>query len=125
MRTTNCIMIDYDESERYVLNKLQQNKIAVLASCGTDMRVSARSMSIVNRGLEIWFQTDKRFKKSGQMEENPFVALCIGNIQIEGRVENCGHSLDPENKFFCDEFAAHHPGSYKAYTLTRDRYMST
>ncbi|HRX15881.1 MAG TPA: pyridoxamine 5'-phosphate oxidase family protein [Spirochaetota bacterium] len=115
--------INFNDAVDYVLKKLQKNKIAVLASCGADMRVSARSMSIVNRGLEIWFQTDSRFKKNRQMDENPFVALCLENIQIEGRVEKTGHSLDPENKFFCDEFELHHPGSYKAYTLSRDEVI--
>ena len=112
--------INFNDAVDYVLKKLQKNKIAVLASCGSDMRVSARSMSIINKGLEVWFQTDNRFKKKRQIDENPFVALCIENMQIEGRAEKTGHSLDTENKFFCDEFMLHHPGSYKAYTLSRD-----
>ncbi|MDA3900606.1 MAG: pyridoxamine 5'-phosphate oxidase family protein [Spirochaetes bacterium] len=119
----NSQKIKYDDAVTYVINKFQKNKIAVLASCGVDMHVSARSMSIIHDGLDIWFQTDRRFKKKRQIAENPYVALCIENIQIEGKAEQVGHSSREENKHFCEEFAIHHSGSYNAYTNTRDEVV--
>lgn len=109
----------YDEAVTYVLHKLQKNRVAVLASCGTDMHVSARSMSIVNFGLDIWFQTDRRFKKKRQIDENPRVALALDNIQIEGTAEVQGHPSSESNTWFCKEFALYHRGSFDAYTNTR------
>jgi general stress protein 26 len=80
------------------------------------MRVTARAMSIINDGLNLYFQTDTRFLKARQMEENSRAAFCLANIQMEGTVINRGHSSLPENSWFCDEYSRVHYGSYTSYS---------
>ncbi len=112
-------IIDFSESETYLLEKLTKHRTAVLATCGNDMQVTARAICIVNDGLNIWFQTDSRFSKTQQMRENPRVALSFENIQIEGVVHEMGHASLESNKWFCKEFSKVHPDSYNDYTNTK------
>jgi len=125
MINTSTDEVNLEEVKEYVLKKLEKNHIAVLASCGSDMRVSARSMSIVHDGLTIWFQSDSRYLKAAQIRENPNVAIVIENIQIEGVARNVGHSSLESSRWFCEEFKRVHPGSYEAYTLTEHEQIYT
>ena len=89
--------IDYAMLEQEIIRLLDDHKILILATSAND-RVTARSMSCVNIGLNIYFQTDKRFIKFDQIKQNPQVALCAGNVQIEGMAKIGNHSLDSSNK---------------------------
>ena len=106
----------YNVSIKYVLEKLSKNIIVILATCGKNLRVTARSISIVNNELAIFFQSDKEFLKSRQMKENPNVAICFENIQIEGIATNSGHSSLEKNKWFRDTYKKVHPGSFEKFT---------
>lgn len=120
MTISDRTQIGFNDSAAYVLRKLEKCKIALLATCGKDMRVSARSMSIVNDGLVLWFQSDSRFAKSKQIGENPNVAFCFENVQFEGLARNMGHSSLEGNFWFCREFEKYHKSSFDAYTMTKN-----
>lgn len=81
------INLPYNELETEVLSILAQTRHMVLATAAQN-RVTARTMSIVNIRLDLYFQTDRRFLKVDQIERNPNVALCAGSLQTEG------HALD-------------------------------
>lgn len=92
----------------------------MVLSTSENGRVSSRMMSIVQIGGELYFQTDKTMKKYTQIMKNNNVALCIDNIQIEGRCTEAGHPLD--NAAFCDIFQECFKSSYSAYSaLSNER----
>ncbi len=123
MSADDRIQISYEECVSYVMQKLKKNAVAVLATCGKDMLVSARSMSIVHDGLVVWFQTDVRSLKVKQMQENANVALTFDNVQYEGEACDMGTWSDEGNDWFCKAFEQRHKGSYDSYTRTREEVI--
>jgi general stress protein 26 len=104
--------IAYRKLEDELLGALESNHIWVLATTDGSI-VSARSMSIVSSGLDIYFQTHRDFKKMHQISENGNVALCFSNISIEGEAFVTGSWEDvPEIK---EIYISHHPRSYELY----------
>ena len=76
--------------------------------------VTSRMMSVVQMDGLFWFQTDRRFRKYSQLAENPRVALCADNIQIEGLCREAGRPLD--NAAFAALYRARFPSSFGRYT---------
>lgn len=109
--------LNFNEAEKETIDYISKNKIMVLATSSKD-RVTARMMSIINDGMTIYFQTDTDFLKYRQIKENPNVALCIGNIQIEGVAKITCHSL--ENPFFVEVYKKNHEGSFAKYSHLKD-----
>jgi uncharacterized pyridoxamine 5'-phosphate oxidase family protein len=106
---------DFQKLKDEVIEMLRNKHIVVLATSSSN-RVTARSVSCVVLNSKIYFQTDKTFLKCEQIIENPNVALCIDNIQIEGNAMIKGHPFDKENKAFIEEFKKVHNGSFNAYS---------
>lgn len=94
---------------------------AMVLSSSADNRVSSRMMSVVcNDGL-FYFQTDKNFRKYYQLINNPYVALCTENIQIEGVCTEIGNPMD--NTVFCNVYKECFSGSFKKYTLLKNERL--
>ena len=104
-----------------ITTMLAANRIWVLATSSED-RVSARSMSIINDGLDIWFEMRSTDLKGRQIQANPRVALCWNNVQIEGRAEILGNAHAPSpanaagNAWFCREYARVHPDGFRRWS---------
>lgn len=105
-----------------IIDILDKEKHIVLATC-SDGRVTARTMSHINAGMDIYFQTDKRFFKFVQILKNPKVALCTGNLQVEGLAELRGHPFDSENAEFCSLYKKKHPHSFDMYAAIKDEIV--
>jgi general stress protein 26 len=105
----------YGALKEEIINLFGESKVMVLAT-SSNSRVTARSMSCVFNGINIMFQTDETFAKVSQIKENPSVALCINNLQIEGMAIIKGHPLNNENKSFINKFKEQHEGSYYTYS---------
>ncbi|MBN2302840.1 MAG: pyridoxamine 5'-phosphate oxidase family protein [Anaerolineae bacterium] len=106
--------ISYDDLARSIIKQLDKTPEMVLATCAGD-RVTARMMSCIHRDLRIYFQTDRGFLKYEQIVQNPNVALCISNMQIEGTARILGRWSeidDPELKAL---YRQHHAGSFERY----------
>lgn len=86
----------------------------MVLSTSADGKVTSRMMSIVQQDGVFYFQTDKTMRKYHQLMKNPYVALCIDNIQIEGVAEEAGKPL--EHKIFSKLFSQQHKGSFDAYS---------
>jgi uncharacterized pyridoxamine 5'-phosphate oxidase family protein len=84
-------------------------------------RVTARPVSIINNGLLVLFQTDKDFIKYQQIKQNPNVALCIGNMQIEGTAKITCQPF--ENNFFIDNFKRLHQSAFQRYSHLKDNVI--
>lgn len=107
--------LNYDLLEKEVIEILDNNTIWIIATSAKN-RVSARSISIVNRGLEIYFQTHKDFLKYKQIKENNKVALCWKNVQIEGVAQIKGNPFEEKNSEFIELYKKYHKGSFEMYT---------
>ena len=116
------IFIDTLELEKEVITLLEREKYLVLATCSGD-RVTARSMSHINIGLDVFFQTDKKFLKVKQINQNPRVALCISNLQIEGIAEFQEYPSDEENIRFYELYKQKHPNSFEMYSGIKDEIV--
>jgi uncharacterized pyridoxamine 5'-phosphate oxidase family protein len=107
--------IDYETLREEVLRFLDEHKVLFLATSADD-RVTARAMSCVHVGLEIYFQTSNKSVKFTQLVKNPKVALCAANIAIEGVATIGKHTMDPENEQFVELYKEHHLGAFNAYS---------
>lgn len=106
--------INYFDLENEIIGCLEKNKVWVLSTSYNDY-VTSRSMSIVNEGLNIYFQTNKCYIKDSQMRENNKVSLCFSNISIEGTVKEIGDWKDEKNIELMELYKSDHLGSYNAY----------
>jgi Pyridoxamine 5''-phosphate oxidase. len=108
--------IDYENLKNEVISSLEKNKIWVLSTTSNN-NISSRSMSIINKGLDIYFQTNKCYIKHDQMLENNNVALCYNNISIEGIADEIGNWKDEKNKELMELYKSVHLSSFNAYGL--------
>lgn len=116
------IACDPNMLKEEIIEILKSEKHIVLASC-SDGRVTARTMSHVNVGTDIYFQTDKKFLKVEQISKNPRVALCVGNLQIEGIAEFGSHPSAPGNTEFSRLYKQKHPHSFERYSSLEDEIV--
>jgi hypothetical protein len=107
--------IDYQVLEKEFIDFIDVHKILILATAANN-RVTARAMSCVHIGLKIYFQTGKTSIKYNQLKQNPHVALCCNNVQIEGLARIGEHPLSAASFAFKELYQAHHPGSFKTYS---------
>ena len=96
------LLIEFNKGKTMVLSSAENNK------------VSSRMMSIAYFDGLFYFQTDKTFKKYNQLVNNPYVALCTDNIQIEGICKELGHPLD--NPAFCKVYKDVFFSSFNKYS---------
>ena len=114
--------INYDILKDEAIQFLGAQKFLVLATSSDD-RVTARTMGYVNKGLTIYFQTDRTFLKVKQIEKNPYVALCGANVQIEGIAKIRNHPLDPSNREFLDLFKKKLPLAFNTYSHLKNEIV--
>lgn len=84
------MVFNYKEALVRVFEQLGESKLMVLATSYKDYP-TARMMSCIMYDGKIAFQTSRAFVKYKQMQANPQVALCVDNLQIEGRAHFAGH----------------------------------
>ena len=106
-------ILNFEMELKKVFKKIGKAKFASLATCSQNMP-TVRTMSIVFFDNKIYFQTSKEYVKFKQISENNSVALCIGNIQIEG-IANIKGKTSEQNKFI-EKYKKSHNSSYKKYS---------
>ena len=107
--------MEYNEAVQYLMNKLQPSKIMALAS-SVNNHVMVRNVSCLIYDDAIYFKTDKNFRKTKQLYENPRVALCVGGIQVEGIATIKGLVVEEEGRKFEKLYQKYLWGSYNAYS---------
>ena len=105
--------LDFNIELEKVYKKIGKSKFAVLATSAQN-KPTARTMSIVFFDNKIYFQTSNEYLKYKQITENNNVALCIGNMQIEGNANIKGKTIE-QNKFI-EIYKKSHNSSYKKYS---------
>lgn len=108
--------INYENAKSEIISTLEKNRNWVLSTSYKD-KVSSRTMSIINNGLDIYFQTNKCYLKYDEISNNNNVSLCFNNISIEGIAEEIGDWKDPKNTELMNLYKSVHPSSFDAYGL--------
>ena len=97
------------------LHTLEMNKVWILATSADDL-TTARSISLVNIGLRIFFQTHASFTKYQQIEKNKNTALCCKNIQIQAEAIIRGRVSDDCNDKFRELYRRVHASAFQRYS---------
>ncbi len=107
--------MEFEEGVAYLFDKLGEYKIMALGSSYQDY-VMVRNVSCLFYDNKIYFKTDKNFRKTQQILNNPHVALCCGGIQVEGLARNTGLVVDEPGRRFEQLYRKYLWGSYNAYS---------
>lgn len=113
-------MEEFEKQINLFFEELGKNKAMVLSTSLND-KVTSRMMSFVIIDNCFYFQTDRSFRKYGQIKNNPNVSLCIDNIQIEGVCSQLGHPSD--NSQFCAIYEKCYKWSYEHYSGLKDERL--
>ena len=107
--------LTFEQAVALMFEKLGDSKIMALASAvGTHVMV--RNVSCLFYDNKVYFKTDKNFRKTQQLFENPNVALCWSGVQIEGVALNKGLVVDEPGRRFETLYKKHLWGSYNKYS---------
>lgn len=107
--------LTFDQAVDLMFEKLGDSKIMALASSVSDY-VMVRNVSCLFYDHKVWFKTDKNFRKTQQLYQNPHVALCWSGVQIEGIAENKGLVVDEPGRRFEGLYKKYLWGSYNKYS---------
>lgn len=107
--------LSFEDAVSLMFEKLGDWKIMALASSVNDY-VMVRNVSCLFYDNKVYFKTDKNFRKTKQLYENPQVALCWSGVQIEGIAENKGLVIDEPDRRFEKLYKEHLWGSYNKYS---------
>lgn len=107
--------LTFPQAVELMFEKLGTDKIMALASSVNDY-VMVRNVSCLFYDNKVWFKTDKNFRKTQQLYQNPQVALCWSGVQIEGIAENKGLVVDEPGRKFETLYKKHLWGSYNKYS---------
>ena len=106
--------LDYESTRNQVVEFLASKRAIVLAT-SLDGRVTARTVSMVSEGLDVYFMSWGHHTKCVQIRGNPRVALCRDNVQIEGLAEILGSPLDEGNKRYAETLRHRYPDDYQMF----------
>lgn len=115
MDYSKCKDLTYEEAVELMVSKLGNYKIMALASSVNDY-VMVRNVSCLFYNEKVYFKTDKNFRKTKQLEENPNVALCWSGVQIEGVALNKGLVIEEKDRRFEKLYKEYLWGSYNKYS---------
>lgn len=107
--------ITFEQAVELMFHKLGDWKIMALASSLND-HVMVRNVSCLFYDGKIHFKTDKNFRKTQQLYQNPRVALCWSGVQIEGLAQDMGLVVDEPDRRFEALYSKYLLGSYNKYS---------
>lgn len=107
--------LTFDQAVEIMFDKLGDFKIMALASSVSD-HVMVRNVSCLFYDGKVFFKTDKNFRKTQQLFQNPRVALCWSGVQIEGLAQNKGLVVDEPGRRFEALYKKFLWGSYNKYS---------
>lgn len=107
--------LSFSQAVELMFEKLGTSKIMALASSVNDY-VMVRNVSCLFYDGKVWFKTDKNFRKTQQLFQNPHVALCWSGVQIEGIAENKGLVVEEPGRRFEHLYREYLWGSYNKYS---------
>ena len=115
MEFTKIRELTFEQAVELMFKKLGDWKIMALATA-VDQHVMVRNVSCLFYDGKIWFKTDKNFRKTQQLYQNPQVALCWSGVQVEGLAADKGLVVDEPDRRFEQLYKQHLWGSYNKYS---------
>lgn len=109
--------ITFETAVERMFEILGNSKIMALASSVNDY-VMVRNVSCLFYDEKIYFKTDKNFRKTKQIMDNPQVAMCFNGIQVEGIAVNKGLVVDEPGRRFEEGYKKYLWESYNKYSHT-------
>ena len=109
--------ITFEIAVSRMFEMLGNSKIMALASSVNDY-VMVRNVSCLFYDEKIYFKTDKNFRKTKQLMENPQVAMCWNGIQVEGIALNKGLVTEEPGHRFEEGYKKYLWESYNKYSHT-------
>jgi len=106
--------LNFERAVNIMFEKLGDWKIMALASSVGD-HVMVRNVSCLFYDGAIWFKTDKNFRKTRQLYQNPRVAMCWNGVQVEGVAQIRGLVVDEPGRRFEGLYNKFLFGSYNSY----------
>ena len=107
--------LTFQQAVDLMFQKLGDWKVMALASSVNDY-VMVRNVSCLFYDNKVYFKTDKNFRKTQQLFQNPHVAMCWSGVQIEGLAENKGLVVDEPGRRFEEGYKKYLWGSYNKYS---------
>ena len=107
--------LTFEQAVDIMFQKLGDWKVMALASSVNDY-VMVRNVSCLFYDNKVYFKTDKNFRKTQQLYQNPRVAMCWSGVQIEGLAENKGLVVDEPGRRFEQGYQKYLWGSYNRYS---------
>lgn len=108
--------LTFEQAKALFFEQLGDWKIMGTCQQCKRLRYGAATSAACSTMIKIYFKTDKDFRKTKQLYENPNVALCYGGIQVEGTAKNCGLVVDEPGRVFEGLYKKHLWGSYNKYS---------
>ncbi len=102
-------------------NLIKNTKFTTIATSNKNGIVSTAQMCIVNKGLTVYFQTDKTFEKIKNIQENNNIAFNIGAYNFKGKANIVGKPS--QNDDFIELIKQKHFETYKSYTLLENEVL--
>ena len=110
----------FDKAYAEFWQEFGNSRFMVLSTSYHDL-VTSRMMSVIHLNGALYFQTDTALRKYNQLMNNPHVALCADNMQVEGLCRELGAPL--ENAAFCAAYQACFPGSFSSYSALNNERL--
>ena len=107
--------LTFEQAVELMFSKLGDWKIMALATA-VDQHVMVRNVSCLFYDGKVWFKTDKNFRKTQQLYQNPNVALCWSGVQVEGTAKNVGLVTEQPDHRFEEGYKKFMWGSYNKYS---------
>lgn len=107
--------ITYGQAVSRMFEMLGNSQIMALASSLNDY-VMVRNVSCLFYDEKIYFKTDKNFRKTKQLLENPNVAMCWSGVQVEGTAVNKGLVAEEPGQRFAQGYRKYLWQSYNKYS---------
>jgi general stress protein 26 len=113
----NTAPVAFEKAVEIMKEKMGAYKIMALASC-VDNYPMVRNVSCLFYNDRIYSKTDRNFRKTKQLYENPNVALCFNGTQVEGKAKILGLVTDEPGRVFEKKYKEYLWQSYNAYSHT-------
>lgn len=114
-------MKEYNDYIDEIMKKLDTTLFGILATSNKEATISIAQMCIINNGLDVYFQTDKKFEKVSNILENNKVAINLGEYSFKGTAKILGHpTIEP---IFIKKMKKKHPKTYESYTNLQDEVL--
>jgi general stress protein 26 len=116
--------LDFEETRRAIVERLDSRDdaeaLAMVLATSLDDVVQARNVLVFNRGLDLYFFTWAHSRKAKQIAGNRHVALCKGNLQIDGQAAILGGLFETRNRQYAELMRNKLPQEFDTWTQLPD-----